>query len=212
MAPVRKKLGEILVEQSATSQEAVQRALALQPQRGLKLGRLLIEAKAVTEEALARGLSAQSRMPLAKMKVDLPAALLAAMPADLAIRCKAVPFGQRVADGMDTLYVAVADPYDTAAMDEIRNRLGRPIKFALAALDDLERSLAKMAPPKPSPVVASARPAAPAPTPVAAPAQADPLDEIFPSAPPASPPPPTSDADLDALLGLTPQPAPATSS
>ncbi|MGC4116472.1 MAG: hypothetical protein QM765_18225 [Myxococcales bacterium] len=201
MAPIRKKLGEILVEQSATSQEAVQRALALQPQRGLKLGRLLVEAKAVTEEALARALSAQSRMPLAKMKSDLPASLLAHMPADLAHKVKAVPFGQRVADGVDTLYVAVADPYDTAGMDEIRVRLARPIKFALAALDDLERTLTRVPQPAPAAVVAPAAPTAPAPvpTPSATPA---PASVAPPVARVAQPP-------VAKPLAATPAPVPA---
>ncbi|MBI5548061.1 MAG: hypothetical protein HY901_29630, partial [Deltaproteobacteria bacterium] len=143
--PIRKKLGEILVEQTALSPGVVEQALARQPKEGKKIGRLLVEAGAIGEEQLARALSAQSRMPMAKMKSEVAPALAAAVPAELAIRHQAVPFGSRTVDGVDTVYIAVTDPYDVAAMDEIRACVGKPIKFALAPADEIARALARIA-------------------------------------------------------------------
>lgn len=193
MAP-RKKLGEILVEQAATTLDAVDQVLTIQAIREEKLGRLLVEAKAITEEQLARALSAQSRVPLAKMKSEVAPAIAAMIPADLAEKHQAVAFGSRVVDGAETVYIAIADPYNTQGMDEIRARVGKPIKFALAPCDEIARALtraAQLRPPEPKPV-----PAAPAPS------GAGPLDDLF--GPPQPPPKPAS--DLDALLGLAPPP------
>lgn len=143
--PIRKKLGIILIEQGATTPEVVQRALAIQPQKNLKIGRLLVEARAISEEQLARALSAQSRMPLAKMKADMTPALATVVPAEQAEKHHAIAFGARTVDGVETIYVAIGDPYDVAGMEEIRLGVGKPIKFALAPLDEIQRALSRFA-------------------------------------------------------------------
>ena len=53
---------EILVKNRAVTQEAVDRALAQQEERGGQIGRLLVQAGACTEEAIARALVEQLRM------------------------------------------------------------------------------------------------------------------------------------------------------
>jgi hypothetical protein len=131
-----------------------------------------------------------------------------------------VAFGLRAVDRAETVYVALADPYNVPGMDEIRFRLGKTVKFALAPLDEISRALSKAlgravefapAPAQQDPAQASSLPSA---TPAPAPS-VSPLDDLFPPARPAAsddlesllgmaPPPPSPSAQLDDLLGAAP--------
>jgi MSHA biogenesis protein MshE len=62
------RLGDVLVKQQLISQEQLARALELQRGTGKRLGRILIEAGAVTEEAVAHGLARQLRVPVVNLK------------------------------------------------------------------------------------------------------------------------------------------------
>jgi MSHA biogenesis protein MshE len=62
------RLGDVLVKQQLISQEQLVRALELQRGTGKRLGRILVEAGAVTEEAVAHGLARQLRVPVVNLK------------------------------------------------------------------------------------------------------------------------------------------------
>jgi MSHA biogenesis protein MshE len=68
-APRQKlRLGDVLVQQALITPEQLQQALELQRGTGKRLGRLLIEGGAVTEEAVAHGLARQLRVPVVNLK------------------------------------------------------------------------------------------------------------------------------------------------
>jgi hypothetical protein len=230
----RKKLGEILIEQGAATVDALKRGLSLQRQRGGRLGRTLVETKAISESQLARALAAQSRMPLAKMKEEIPSSVTDLVPLDLCRNHQAIAFGARSANGAQTVYIAVADPYDAAAMDAIRSAIGSAVKFALAPASEIARAVARASAERdaafsrhPEPSVAP-EPPAPLPTFEDPPAFgfASPnddgeavLDALLGLGPTSLPPPPPSSADANfddlfdgGMLGTTaPPPPPALS-
>ena len=62
------RLGDVLVQQQLITTEQLARALELQRGTGKRLGRILVEAGAVTEEAVAHGLARQLRVPVVNLK------------------------------------------------------------------------------------------------------------------------------------------------
>ena len=62
------RLGDVLVQQGLLSSEQLELVLAEQRGTGKKLGRLLIDGGAITEESLAHALARQLRVPVVNLK------------------------------------------------------------------------------------------------------------------------------------------------
>jgi len=118
--PEKLRLGDVLVQQRLISQEQLQQTLELQRQTGKKTGRLLIESGLITEELLANGLARQLRVPFVNLKTfPFRADVVKLLPESAARRFRAVV----LEDKGDTLLVALADPLDLAAYDELTRLL-----------------------------------------------------------------------------------------
>lgn len=121
------RLGDVLVQQRLISQEQLQKTLKLQQQTGKKLGRLLIETGVITEELLANGLARQLHIPFVNLKTfSFRADVVRLLPESAARRFRALV----LEDNGDTLLVAVADPLDLFAFDELTALLKRTIAIA----------------------------------------------------------------------------------
>ncbi len=130
--------GERLVATGAITRDQLHIALQEQRQSGAMLGAVLVRLGFLTEETLAHVLAARTGLQPVDLKcATLDPALLNRLPKDAAVRCRAVPLRL---EG-NTLDVAMEDPYDVLAMDEIRRYFPRPIDLAphvasRAAIDD----------------------------------------------------------------------------
>ena len=125
--PEKLRLGDVLVQQRLISQEQLQQTLELQRQTGKKIGRLLIESGVITEELLANGLARQLRIPFVNLKTfPFRADVVKLLPESSARRFRAVV----LEDKGDSLLVALADPLDLAAFDELTRLLKRNIGIA----------------------------------------------------------------------------------
>src|SRR5688572_25022344 len=115
-------LGQRLVQSKLATIEQVQMALQLQVVHGGRLGSCLLKKGFIELDALASALSRHSGAPAAKLKhfdgVDQET--LAMIPAALALKHRALPLARvlRGAGGLEVL-VALRDPHDVAAIDEI---------------------------------------------------------------------------------------------
>jgi general secretion pathway protein E len=120
-------IGEILVETGKLAPARVEEALALQrgEQAGSRLGEILVRLKAVSEEDVLRALAVQLDLPyLARIDpADIPADLAARVPIHFAKTARVLPLGL----AGDAVRVAVADPLDTAAQDQLALLLGAPV-------------------------------------------------------------------------------------
>lgn len=117
---VRKKLrlGDVLVNSKAISNTQLLQALDLQKGSGKKLGEVLVEEGIVTEEQIAMALSTQLHIEL----IDLTAIavsqdILNLIPVNVLKKNKIFPI--EYADSMNVLRVAMADPMDMYAQDDI---------------------------------------------------------------------------------------------
>ncbi len=135
--PEKLRLGDVLVQQRLISQEQLQQTLELQRQTGKKVGRLLIESGVITEELLANGLARQLRIPFVNLKTfPFRAEVVKLLPESAARRFRALVLEDKGA----TLLVALADPLDLFAFDELTRLLKRTI--AIAAVPESQLALA----------------------------------------------------------------------
>jgi MSHA biogenesis protein MshE len=135
--PEKLRLGDVLVQQRLISQEQLQQTLELQRTTGKKVGRLLIETGIITEELLANGLARQLRSPFVNLKTfPFRAEVVKLLPESAARRFRALV----LEDKGDTLLVALGDPLDLFAFDELTRILKRNI--GIAAVPESQLALA----------------------------------------------------------------------
>lgn len=113
------RLGDALVKDGMISEEQLQKALELQKGSGRKLGETLIDAGMVTEENIAKVLSKQ----LGYESIDLQNIAISKDVLDLVTpsvlkKNRVIPI-EYAPDNMNILRVAMADPLDLDAMDDI---------------------------------------------------------------------------------------------
>ena len=124
--PEMPKLGQLLVQRGWASPEDVQRAIRGQGAAGRRLGTCLLECGALTEDLLLKALSEVHRVPAVGPEDlrGIPDETIAALPAKIAIRCKAVPFRSFATQ----VHVAMLDPRDLNCQDELAFALGKRVQ------------------------------------------------------------------------------------
>jgi hypothetical protein len=119
------RLGQLLLRSHLVTEAQLQNALAEQQRWGGKLGEILVRMSYLPEESLVEALSRQlgvATVDLRRAVERVPAAVAARVPAATARRCRAVPLA--VGHEGKSLAVAMADPRDLRALDELRTVTG----------------------------------------------------------------------------------------
>jgi len=135
-----KQLGQILIEQGLIDEEQLERALEEHRKTPKSLGRVLIDLGLIKESDLVRALAEQVGLEFVDL-TDYPvdAALTTLLPDSLARRYRAIPIGER--DGK--LLVAMSDPANVYALDDIRTITGRDVQPVVATAADVEQAIQK---------------------------------------------------------------------
>jgi type IV pilus assembly protein PilB len=196
---VAKRIGELLVEAGVLSQSQLEQALFAQRKDGRKLGQLLIELGLVNEIQLTQTLSRQLAVPWVSLyHVDFSRSLLNLVAREVAERFCLVPiFVRRVRKQGDTLYVAMEDPTNEAAIEEVAKAAALPVKPMVACPSDIRAAIRVY--------YLGETAAAPAPgsSPIAVPPAPPSTTQLGPR--PAPPPPPR---DRPSQVGEPPAPPP----
>ncbi len=125
MPPVRKKLGQILLEMGAIDPLQLQSALGQQQQWGRKLGRTLVEARFCSPDDVLRALSLQNGHPVVDLDAyQLDPALAKVLPLKTAERLEVVPLSVKGKRG-EELVVAAAAPAGLETVDGVRAASGK---------------------------------------------------------------------------------------
>jgi len=135
----RKRLGDLLVEAGMITEEQLQEALR-EKVPGQKLGDVLVQRGLITEQKLIEALEFQLGIPhvsLYRYPIDIKLTKL--VPKDFAKRHMLMPLK---CEG-DRLLVAMADPMDFIAIDDLRLSTGFHIETAIASKDDILRAISK---------------------------------------------------------------------
>jgi len=129
----RKRLGEILLEAGLVDGLQLQAALANQRTWGGRLGTVLIKMGMITEEAMLNSLSGQLNIPTVDLaKIRISDKVLKAIPRDVVEKYHTIPVGLKQVVGRTTLYIALSDPTNFEAIDEIQFLTDHPVKVVLA--------------------------------------------------------------------------------
>ncbi len=125
----RKLLGEILKEMKKVNQGQIQEGLAVQREKGGQLGGILVGLGFITHADLVKALAVQSEMEIVDLsQLAIPPQVLARVDAQTAQAFRVVPFKEEGG----VLHVALADPMNTAVLDDIGFMTGMKVKAAVA--------------------------------------------------------------------------------
>jgi len=124
-----KRLGELLLEKGLITEKQLEQALEEQKKTGKLLGRVLVDLGFVKDEDILAVLGAQTGMKEVDLStIDVPPQLLEKVPAPLAKAYKIVPIRM---EG-NTLVVAMGDPLNIQALDDLRFLLDCDVKGVIS--------------------------------------------------------------------------------
>lgn len=125
----RELIGQMLIKKGAITQEQLDKALETQKQSTQKIGEILVDLGFVDPEVLYQTLTEQlgvRYVDLAKFAIDNDVALL--LPRDMCERYEALA----IARGQGTLIVAMSEPTNVIALDDLKMRAQQMIEPVLA--------------------------------------------------------------------------------
>ncbi len=133
-----KRIGDILIEKKLLTPEELTVALKEQKKSGESLGHILGELNFISEKQLMKTLAEQMELPTISLDhyaIDPKA--MGLVPEELARRFSLIPLFKLD----DTLMVAIADPLDIYALDEVQRKSGYLIDPIVATEADIQRAI-----------------------------------------------------------------------
>ena len=134
-----RRLGQIMVDLGYISEDQLWDILEEQKQSpGEVIGQVAIRMGLVTDEQVTQALAEQWGMPVVELsETNIPPKVLELVPETMASIYKIMPVSLK--DGV--LTVAMADPQNVAALDDLRNFLGYDVRGAVSNLKDVEAAI-----------------------------------------------------------------------
>ncbi|MEN6326268.1 MAG: ATPase, T2SS/T4P/T4SS family [Syntrophomonas sp.] len=130
-----KMIGEVLFDQGLISGEQLQNALQEQQESGKKLGRILVNKGILSEQQLVEPLEMIFGIPHIQLgKMNIEPELIKLLPSQLIRLHKILP----IARNAKALTLAMADPFDQQAIDDVRMATGLDIIPMLAIEKDID--------------------------------------------------------------------------
>ncbi len=134
----KKKIGDLLVERGFLTKAQLQEGLKVQSSTGRRLGEILTELGYISEEQLLETISERLLIPRVSLKsMVIDPATVHKVSVDLARRYSLIP----IFHIGKTLTLAMADPLNILAIDEIKYRTGLNIKRAVAFETEIREAI-----------------------------------------------------------------------
>ena len=136
--PVR--LGELLLKENMVSPQQLQDALNHSKQSGGKIGKAFVSLGFVKDEEITSLLSRQYGVPSINLDhFEVDPAIIKIIPAETARKYQVLPLSRSGA----TLTIAMADPTNVFAMDDIKFMTGYNVEPVVASESALEEAIDK---------------------------------------------------------------------
>ncbi len=143
MPQMEKQLGDVLVEQGAISFEQLRAALDEEMRTGESAWKVLLDRGMLSERDLVRARSCQIGIGFVDLQVEAPSPeALSSLPSEVARRQLVLPM--RFEGGR--LVVAMAEPTNHLAVEELRSASGRDVTVAAAYRADIIAALGRFFP------------------------------------------------------------------
>ena len=137
-----KRLTDVLLQLGLVDSASLQRAVGLVQQTGRRLLSVLVESGLVEESRLVRSLGQALGVETVELSsIQINARVIARLPAMTAQTFGVLPLAAKRANGQEYLYVAMADPLDARAAEEIRKVTGCRLSVLVASPTQLEKLL-----------------------------------------------------------------------
>lgn len=131
----RKLIGEVLFDLGLISGEQLQDALQEQKQSGKKLGRVLVDKGILSEQQLGETLEMMFGIPYIQLgKTNIEPELIKLLPSQLIRMHKILP----IIRNAKVLTLAMANPFDQRAIDDVRMTTGLDVIPMLASEKDID--------------------------------------------------------------------------
>ena len=138
------RLGDLLVSKGIITQAQLERALELQKGTGRKLGETLVEEAIVNDEVLAKALADQLGVDMVDpQNMTIPDDILNLVQPNVLKKNKLIPF-EYAPDNPNVIRVAMADPLDLAALDDISIITNLQVEPAIATQRSIMLALDKL--------------------------------------------------------------------
>ena len=139
MAHIR--LGELLIDAGVLKEDQLKEALAIQKETKSRLGDILLESKMITNEELIDALQMQLGIDFIDLStITVPVELAKFVPRNIAKKHCIVP----VKLVGDTLYIAMSDPLDFIAQEEVKAISRKKVVPMIAAKKATEQVIEKL--------------------------------------------------------------------
>ncbi len=136
------KLGDILVQAGVIKEAQLVDALKKQKYTGKRLGEILFTEGIITEVKLAEALSTQLKLPMFTLTRYRPMPeAIKSVPRHVSERLQLIPLS--IVEG-DLLLIAMANPLDLLAQDEVRMLTGRDLKIGITTATEINGNLDRL--------------------------------------------------------------------
>jgi type IV pilus assembly protein PilB len=137
---LKKRLGDILIEERLLTQEQLAQALYEQRRTGQPLVVILIQAGLVSEEDIVITLSEQLGIPHLRVEsYEIPPEVIAEVSEGIARRYHLIP----VARTGNSLTIAMSDPLNIVAIDDVRMLTGHEIETVVSLDSEVKKAIEK---------------------------------------------------------------------
>ncbi len=137
----RKKLGEYLLEAGLITDQQLKEALRRQRQTKEPLGHILARTGMVAEADICRVLNQQLGLPIVDLQaIAIDESVIKLIKEELAKKYTAIPIEL---ENRNTLRVAMADPLNAAALEDLRFQSGYFVRPALAPPTEIVEAISK---------------------------------------------------------------------
>ncbi|KPJ62828.1 MAG: pilus assembly protein PilB [Planctomycetes bacterium DG_23] len=137
---MKKPIGEILKDMGLVTDEQIEEALTVQRQKGGVLGEILVSLGYVNSEQVLDALGQQFGMEAVNLEeMEIPREIVERVSAAVARSYRIMPVSW---DGQE-LTVAMADPLNIGALDELRFVLDSTVRGAISSPEAVDRALEK---------------------------------------------------------------------
>ena len=142
---MKKRLGEILLEAGIINESQLHQALEYQQLWGQRLGSALVAKGFISEEMLMRVLGSTLNMPIVDIsRIRVPPDIIRIVPAKTAEKYDVVPIAlEAKGGGRQTLIIAMADPLNIEAVDQIKFTTGYNVRPVLSTISGIAEALRK---------------------------------------------------------------------
>lgn len=135
---VAARIGDILLKANRITREQLERAVAMQQTEGGRLGATLIKLGFVTEEDIAQSLGEQYGLPYIDLNAhEIEPTLIRLIPPAIVHKHLVIP----VSKASNTLTIAMVDPTNIFAVDDIKFIVGSNVELMVATESALRRAI-----------------------------------------------------------------------